>query len=107
MLGPESITRQRVDEAIKKIEVKSEIVLEVDTTEILKRYVEFDLGVTICSDFAIHPEDHLKLGLIPLDHLFPSSAIGVCTLRGQFIGRTLQAFIDTLLDDWGPLEYTR
>ncbi|MFQ6028850.1 MAG: LysR family transcriptional regulator substrate-binding protein, partial [Dehalococcoidia bacterium] len=99
MLAPGSVTRQRVEQALKEVGATPEIVLEIDTTQTLKRYVEFDLGVSVCSDFTLQPEDYPKLGVIPLDHLFPSSAIGVCTLQGKFIGRALQAFIRTLADD--------
>ncbi len=50
-------------------------------------------------DFAVHSEDHAKLGVVRLDHPFPSSVIGICTLRGKFQGKAVGQFIDTLVED--------
>ena len=55
------------------------------------------MGVTISVDFAFHPGDHEKLGVVGLSHLFPSSSIGVCTLKGKFQSQTVCNFIDTLV----------
>ena len=33
-----------------------------------------------------------------LDHIFPGSVIGVCTLRGKFLGRAVRSFIDAMSD---------
>ena len=54
------------------------------------------MGVSICSDFAHQLEDHSKLGVIRLDHLYPSSTICTFTLRGKFLGRAVHKFTDTL-----------
>ena len=47
----------------------------------------------------MHPEDHDKLGVVRLDHLFTSSSIGVCTLKGKFLGRAVRNFMNTLSED--------
>jgi DNA-binding transcriptional LysR family regulator len=113
LAGPESQTRQRVEGALKEKGIKYDIVLEMDNTELIKRYVEIGLGVNIGSDFTLHPEDHDKLGVVRLDHLFPSSVIGICTLKGKFLGRAVRNFMDTLVDElqgyrpeWGDWETT-
>jgi DNA-binding transcriptional LysR family regulator len=97
--GPESLTRQKVEQALKGHGLSWEVVLAVDNTESIKRYVEIGMGVAITSDFTLHPEDHHKLGVVRLDHIFPSSLIGVCTLKGKFLGRSVRNFIDTLNDE--------
>ncbi len=99
LTGPESQTRQRVEQALKSQGISYDIVLEMDNTEMIKRYVEIGMGVNIGSDFTLHPEDHDKLGVVRLDHLFPSSVIGICTLKGKFLGRAVRNFMDTLIDD--------
>lgn len=95
-LGPESSTRRKVEQALKDRNITYDFALEMDNTEIIKRYVEIGMGVAMCSDFTLHPEDHDKLGVVRLDHLFTSSTIGVCTLKGKFLGRSVRNFISTL-----------
>ena len=98
-LGPESSTRRKVEQALKDQNITYDFALEMDNTELIKRYVEIGMGVAMCSDFALHPEDHDKLGVVRLDHLFTSSTIGVCTLKGKFLGRSVRNFISTLQED--------
>lgn len=99
--GPESLSRQRVEQALRSQGISAEVVLAVDNTESIKRYVEIGMGVAICGDFTLHPEDHDKLGVVRLDHLFTGSVIGVCTLKGKFLGRAVRNFIDTLVQELG------
>ncbi len=99
LAGPESLTRRTVEQALKEQGISYDIVLEMDNTELIKRYVEIGLGVAICSDFTLHAEDHDKLGVVRLDHIFPSWTIGICTLRGKFLGKAVRNFMDTLMGD--------
>ena len=96
--SPESLTRQKVEQALKSEGINYEVVLAMDDTESIKRYVEIGMGLAITSDFTLHPEDHDKLGVVQLDHIFPSSVIGICTLKGKFLGRSLRNFIDAMSD---------
>ncbi len=97
--GPESLTRHKVEQALKSHGINAEVVLAVDNTESIKRYVEIGMGVAIAADFTLHPDDHDKLGVVRLDHIFTSSAIGVCTLKGKFLGRAVRNFIATLEEE--------
>jgi len=99
MIGSESNTRQKVEQALRQQGISPDVVLEMDNTELIKRYVEIGMGVSVCSDYTLQPEDHDKLGIVRLNHLFPASMIGVCTLRGKFLGRSVRNFIDTLVEE--------
>ncbi|MFQ6030353.1 MAG: LysR family transcriptional regulator, partial [Dehalococcoidia bacterium] len=99
LFGPESSTRLIVEQALKDQKVSYNIVLELDNTELIKRYVEIGMGVSMCTDFALHPGDRDKVGVAALDHLFPNSAIGICTLKGKFQGRIVRNFIDILVEE--------
>lgn len=99
LFSQETNTRQRVERALKEQGVGYDIVLEMDNTELIKRYVEIGMGVSVSSDFTLQPEDHEKLGVVRLNHLFPSATIGVCTLKGKFLGRSVRNFIDTLVQE--------
>lgn len=108
--SPESITRRNLEQAFKDNGIRFDVVLAVDHAEAVKQYVEIGMGVAIGNDFTLHPEDHDKLGVVSLEHIFPSSVLGVCTLRGKFLGRAVRNFMDTLvkhlsdfhihLDEW-------
>lgn len=97
--GPGSLTRTKVDQALKADGISFDVILAMDDSESIKRYVEIGMGVAVGNDFTLHPEDHYRFGVIRLDHIFPSSYIGVCTLKGKFLGRAVRNFIDTMEDD--------
>ena len=96
--SPESISRRRVEQKLRESGVPYDVVLEMDNTEMIKRYVAIGMGIAIVSDFTLHPEDHDRLAVVRLDHLFPSANIGICTLKGKFHGRGVRNFISTLED---------
>ena len=97
--GPESLTRQKVDLELRNQGVSCDVVLSLDDTESIKRYVETGMGVAVCADFTLHQQDHDRLGVVRLDHIFDSSVIGVCTLKGKFLGQAVQNFIEVLSDE--------
>lgn len=94
--GPESITRQKVEQALQSQALKYDVVLEMDDTESIKRYVGIGMGLAMCNDFTLHAQDRGKLGVVRLDHIFSSSAIGICTLKGKYIGGAVRNFIETM-----------
>ena len=97
--GPESLTRQIVEQELRNQGVSCDVVLALDDTSSIKRYVETGMGVAVCADFTLHQQDHDRLGVIRLDHIFEPSVIGVCTLKGKFLGQAVRNFIDVLSDE--------
>ena len=94
--APESLLRQRVEQAFKNQGLPIDVVLALDDTESMKRYVEIGMGIAIGNDFTLHPDDHDRFGVIRLDHLFPSSVIGICTLKGKFAGQAVRNFVEMM-----------
>ncbi len=90
--GQESMLRQKVDQALKAQGLSGDVVLSLDNIESIKRYVEIGLGLAVSVDFAMRPEDYERVGIVRLDHLFPSSVIGICTLKGKFVGQGVRNF---------------
>ena len=93
--GTASLTRQKVEQALRGSGINFDVILAVDDTESIKRYVEIGMGVAVATDFTLHPADHDRLGVVRLGHLFEASDIGVCTLKGKFLGRAVGNFIET------------
>ena len=98
LTAPESLLRQRVEQALKSQGLVADVVLALDDTESMKRYVEIGMGIAVGNDFTLHPDDHHRFGVVSLDHLFPSSVIGVCTLKGKFAGQAVRNFIEMMSD---------
>ncbi len=96
--SPESSVRRKVEQALKGQGLSYDVVLEMDNTELIKRYVEVGLGLALSSDFASLTRDSEKIGVISLDHLFSDSIIGVSTLKGKFMPRSAKDFMDMLVD---------
>lgn len=96
LTAPDSLLRQRVEQAFKNRGLVPDVVLALDDTESMKRYVEIGMGIAVGNDFTLHPDDHDRLGVVRLDHLFPSSVIGVCTLKGKFAGQAVRNFIEMM-----------
>ena len=99
LFGQESNTRIMVERALRDQGISYDIILELDNTELIRRYVEIGMGVSICSNFALHPADHNNVRVVGLDHLFPNSDIGICTLKGKYQGRIVHNFIDALTEE--------
>ena len=98
LTAPDSLLRQHVEQAFKSRGLAPDVVLALDDTESMKRYVEIGMGIAIGSDFTLHPDDHDRLGVVSLKHLFPSSVIGVCTLKGKFAGQAVRNFVEMMSD---------
>ena len=75
-----------------------EAKLEFDGWEIIKKYVEMDLAITIALSIAI--EDDPVLVGTKLNHYFPRSSYGVILRRGQIISPKVKNFITTLKPDF-------
>ena len=85
-----------MEQTFKNRGLTPDVVLALDDTESMKGYVEIGMGIAIGSDFTLHKDDHNKFGVLRLDHLFPSSVIGVCTLRGKVAGQAVRNFIEMM-----------
>ena len=96
LTAPESQLRQRVEQAFRSRGLTPDVVLALDDAVSIKRYVEIGMGIAISNDFALHSDDHHRLGVVRLDHLFPTSVIGVCTLKGKFAGQAVRNFVEVM-----------
>ena len=94
--APGSRLRQNLEQALKARGLTPNVVLTLDDTESMKRYVEIGMGLALGSDYTLHATDRRRFGVLPLDHLFLSSAIGVVTLKGKFAGQAVQNFVEIM-----------
>ena len=79
MLSRESYTRRYFESAMREEGLQLQVGLEMDHSELVRRYVEIGMGVaiTITGMFLPDQEGTPKFGMLDLSHIFPPVPIGV------------------------------
>ena len=96
LTGPESLLRSQIDLNLRSQGLTADVILSLDDTESMKRYVEIGIGVAVANDFALHPGDPDRMDIAPIGNILPGSCIGICTLKGKFAGQGVRNFIDLM-----------
>lgn len=93
-----SYTRHFFEQALRARALKYQVALEMEHSELVRRYVEIGMGVgfTVTQEFDPRYEDEGKIGVIDLGHLFAPVQIGVATLSGKHLSRGAHEFIEDL-----------
>lgn len=74
--------------------VSFKVSLEAGGWEVIKKYVELGLGISIVSDVCITPED--KVARIPLGHYFPGRSYGIVVRQGKFLSPQARRFVEMM-----------
>ena len=101
LLGSTSYARRLLERLMRRQGLQYSIALEMDITEMLKRYVEIGMGITVSLEYDVQPGDEEKLGIRSLKGIIPATQIGLVTLRGKFLSRSVRNFIDTVVAGMG------
>lgn len=97
MLAPDTLGRRFVDKICKTHNLTPNIVMELSSSEEVKRMVEINLGAAIVSKLSI--EQELKLGtlkIIRVEELEATHPVGVVYKSGRYINSAMQQFISDL-----------
>ncbi len=70
------------------------VTLEAGGWEVIKKYVELGLGISIVTDICLTQEE--KLARIPLTDYFPQRGYGLVLRKGRFISPQARGFIDIM-----------
>lgn len=70
------------------------VALEAGGWEVIKKYVELGLGISIVTDVCLTGEE--RLAQIPLNQYFPRRTYGIVQRRGRFLSPQAKRFIDIL-----------
>lgn len=99
ILPPRSLsTLNQIDAVFKEHGLPCQVVLEVGGWEVIKRYVELGLGISIVTSFCLR--GHERLVKIPVDQYFPSRSFGVVLRRGKFLSPQAKAFLEFMDADF-------
>lgn len=91
-------TRDLLESELKRRGVNYEIVVDLDSMDMIKRYVALGMGVSVGPRLAIDPEDNEVLGVVSLAHILPVEQGGIITLKGKRLSKPTQHFITVMRD---------
>jgi DNA-binding transcriptional LysR family regulator len=87
-------TWQLVDGAFRQHNLSYNIALEAGGWEVIKKFVELGLGISIVTDVCLTGEE--RLSRIPLLEYFPNRSYGVVRRKGKFLSPQAQRFIELM-----------
>ena len=95
ILPPRHLSTWRmVDLVFKQHNVPYKVTLEAGGWEVIKKYVELGLGISIVTDVCLTGEE--ELSRIQLDHYFPKRSYGIVQRRGKFLSPQTKCFLKIL-----------
>jgi len=83
-----------VDLVFRKHGLSYQVVLEAGGWEVIKRFVELDLGVSIVTSICLAGSE--RLATIPLNDYFPQRSYGVVMRRGKQLSPQARRFVELL-----------
>ena len=101
LLGPGSQSRQTLEQALRREGLSYNVTLEMDVMEMAKRYVAIGMGIAVGHEYVVQPEDFASVGIRRLSSILPAAQMGLSTLRGKFLSRSVRNFMDTLVGGLG------
>ena len=102
-----SHTRTLLEAEFRRRSLDYEVVIELDSMDMIKRYVALGIGVSVGPRLAIEPEDQGALGIVSLATILPVEQAGVVTLRGKTLSTTSQDFVSVFRDTVIPSDAGR
>lgn len=97
LLSPDTLGRRFADRIFREHGITPNIVMELGSSEEVKRMVELNLGAAIVSKLSVAGE--LRLGtlkMIPVDELEVSHPVGVMTKSGRYVNSAMRQFLNDL-----------
>ncbi|WBY03017.1 LysR family transcriptional regulator [Ramlibacter tataouinensis] len=100
-------TRALLESEFRRLRIPYDIVVELDSIELLERYVELGVGLAIGLRGARRAESWIRLSVVGLDHLLPSDMTGLIRRRSSPLSEPAMALIAKLQDLTKPVAAAR
>lgn len=95
ILPPRHLTTwQIVDTAFRQRNLKYEIKLEAGGWEVIKKYVEMDLGISIVTSICLTGNENLAAR--PMNEYFAQRTYGIVLRKGKFLSPQARRFIEMM-----------
>ena len=95
-------TRGTIDMVFQQHNLDFRVRMEAGGWEVIKRYVEMGLGISIVTSICLTGSE--KLLSMPLRQYFPERSYGLILRRGKFISPAARRFIELMAPDGVPRE---
>ena len=97
ILPPRHLSTWRLVETVfQQHDLRYTVAMEAGGWEVIKKYVEMGLGISIVTDICLGDEDEATLSRIPVHDYFPRRSYGVVLRRGKFLSPQARRFIELL-----------
>jgi DNA-binding transcriptional LysR family regulator len=96
LMGPGTQTRTMLESEFIRRSLSYEIVIELDSMDMIKEYVALGLGISVGPRLAIEPQDQEEIGVLSLNTLLPVEQAGILTLRRKRQPEAIHNFISVL-----------
>ncbi|RAP75411.1 LysR family transcriptional regulator [Paenibacillus montanisoli] len=97
MLSPDTLGRRFLDQIFRRFNLQPNIVMELSSSEEVKRMVEINLGAAVVSKLSIANEVRLgTLNRIKVNELDMSHPVGLVYKSGRYINSAMQQFLSDL-----------
>lgn len=97
MLGPDTLGRRFLDRLLNEYHVQPNIVMELSSSEEVKRMVEINLGAAVISKLSILNEIRRgSLKMIKVPELEKTHPVGVVYKSGRYLNTAMQQFLSDL-----------
>jgi LysR family cys regulon transcriptional activator len=91
--------RGRIDEAFAKAKLEPDIVMAALDADVIKAYVELELGVGIIASMAFEAAHDPHLRLLDAHHLFEKNTSRIAVRRGSYLRGYAHRFIGLCAPD--------
>jgi len=91
-----SSVTQRIRKRFSENGLKPNVVLILNNFEIVKKYVELGMGVSILDDYAIEKGDEQKFNIFPLDRFFKLRRYILILRKRKYLSPHVRAFISSI-----------
>ena len=102
LMSGSTYTRATLEAEFQRRGLAYDVVVELDSLDVIKRYVALGMGVSVGPSLAIDDQDREELGIVRLDHLLPVEQAGVVTLRGKSLSTPARQLISVLQRELAP-----
>ena len=97
-------TRHILEEQLQKKGLHYEVIMELDSMDMIKKFVTIGMGVSVGPRLAIEEEDLDHLGMGSLANFLPVDQAGLITLPGKTLSTPANQFISVLRDTFAASE---
>ena len=82
-----------IEKKIMDRDLKLNVVLGLNNFDIVKKYVQLGMGVSILDDFTLTKGDYERLDIFPLDQFFEKRQYGMVIRKTKYLSPTVRTFI--------------